>query len=58
MLDIMEMRGFLVTEPHDRREPLYLVTPDGYHFAVQIFPNHSNIQCAFAAFETLNTHYK
>ncbi len=56
MLDIMELRGFKWGFNADGTS-LYLNTPDGYGYYVQEFPNRSLIECAFAAFETLNTHY-
>jgi len=54
MLDLMEMRGFKVVE--DVRG-LYLVTPDGFHYAVQLFPHITLVTCTFSAFETLNLRY-
>jgi hypothetical protein len=57
MLDIMEMRGFGLIRDKGGRQ-LIITTPDGTGFAVQLFPYHSDIQCVFACFETLNTHYK
>jgi hypothetical protein len=55
MLDIMEIRGFKVID--DVRGP-YLVTPDGFHYAVQLFHHLSIIACVFACFESLNSNYK
>jgi hypothetical protein len=53
MLDIMEMRGFKI----DAARGLYLITPDGFHFAVQLFPHITPVTCTFSAFETLNDKY-
>jgi hypothetical protein len=55
MLDLMEIRGFKVED--SVRGP-YLVTPDGYHYAVQLLPQVSAIACIFAGFEKLNPVYK
>lgn len=54
MLDIMEMRGFKLED--DMRGP-YLVTPDGFHYAVQLFPHVTVVTCIFFAFQSLNHHY-
>lgn len=54
MLDIMEMRGFKVED--DMRCP-YLVTPDGYRYAIQLHPQVSAIPYIFTTFEQLNTRY-
>jgi hypothetical protein len=56
MLDLMEMRGFKYGWNADGTS-LYLNTPDGYGYYVQEFSNRSLIECAFAAFETLNDKY-
>ncbi len=54
MLALMELRGFKVVET---MRGFFLVTPDDYTFAVQLFPDVSTIKCVFAAFETLNPQY-
>jgi hypothetical protein len=54
MLDLMEMRGFKI-EPHTRA--WYLVTPESFKFAIQMFEHKTPIECAFACFETLNPNY-
>ena len=56
MLDLMELRGFSLTRDRGGRQ-FILVTPTGVGYAVQMFPNHSEVQCVFAAFETLNQMY-
>jgi hypothetical protein len=55
MLDLMELRGFKVG-PY-RHEGVYILTPEGNAYAVQMFAHKTQIECAFAAFETLNPNY-
>ena len=61
MLDLMEMRGFRISEslhmPEHRETALMLYTPDGYGYAVMEMPPHSLIVCAFSVFESLTTQY-
>lgn len=56
MLDLMEIRGFSVLSAKNRRQYL-LVTPDRVSFAVQLFPHLSDIESAFACFESINSNY-
>ena len=53
MLDLMEMRGFN-PEKHPFADRYLLTTPDGSGYAIQMFEHKTTIECAFAAFESLN----